>query len=105
MSDNYQARPRCPHGEYAEQCAACRTGSELPAPVGSVREVILSSKIRWGSDLPVQLEIQDGEIVFVGSNTRAKFSALPNGTKINVLPHDELIKKLDNAMMWTLSGW
>ena len=58
--------------------------------------------IVWGKDLPNQLEIRKGVIVMIQSGQPATFD-MPEGTHVNVVVHDDIVKTVDAYQL--LRGW
>lgn len=59
--------------------------------------------LRFGSELPKQLEIRGGKLRLIGSDDEPYFD-LPDGELVNILPHEDAKKVLNDAFLFRNGG-
>jgi hypothetical protein len=64
-----------------------------------MRFIEFKKNVQHGDDLPVQLIIKGGLLVDKETGEFVRFG-LPDGTEVNVMPHEHLKRRLDEAYLW-----
>ncbi len=54
---------------------------------------------KWGNEVPNQLVIRGGKLVLKDSGKTPTFHDLPDETEVNLIPHDDCKRIMDDSML------